>query len=304
MTLRDIVLVVDDSPATLGVLNDTLEPAGYSVLVAQSGASAVDLVDRVTPDIVLLDAIMPGMDGFELCRRLKRTPSLATVPVIFMTGLTETEHVVMALEVGGVDYVTKPVSPEQVLARIRVHISNARLTRSARAALDAAGRFLMAVDATGRVIWCTPQAARLLERTGSPATGPHSGTLRDWITACTRHCTGIPSSLSLPVDPAQGGGAVELTYLARIGPDELLLRATSSDSARDEQVLREHLALTLREAEVLLWVGRGKANRDIADILSISPRTVNKHLEQIYAKIGVENRAAAAAVVMRVLQGG
>ena len=304
MTLRDIVLVVDDFPATLGVLNETLEPAGYNVLVAQSGASAVDLVNRVTPDIVLLDAVMPGMDGFELCRRLKRKPSLVAVPVIFMTGLTETEHIVMALEVGGVDYVTKPVSPEQMLARIRVHISNARLTRSARAALDAAGRFLMSVDRTGRVVWCTPQAALLLERTGSPATGPLSEKLRDWITGCTRACAGAPASLSLAVDPAQGNGAVEITYLARVGPDELLLRTTSSDSSRDEQVLREKLVLTVREAEVLLWLGRGKANRDIADILGISPRTVNKHLEQIYTKIGVENRAAAAALVMRMLEGG
>jgi DNA-binding response OmpR family regulator len=131
---REIVLVIDDSPATLGMLNETLERAGYTVLIAQSGPSAMDLVDRVTPDIVLLDAVMPGMDGFEVCRRLKRTAGLAAVPVIFMTGLTETEHVVMALEVGGVDYVTKPISPEEVLARIRVHITNARLTRSARVA--------------------------------------------------------------------------------------------------------------------------------------------------------------------------
>jgi DNA-binding NarL/FixJ family response regulator len=303
VTPREIVLVVDDSPATLGMLNETLERAGYTVLIAQSGASAMDLVDRVTPDIVLLDAVMPGMDGFEVCRRLKRAQSLASVPVIFMTGLTETEHVVMALEVGGVDYVTKPVSPEEILARIRVHITNARLTRSARVALDAAGRFLLAVDSAGRVSWCTPQAARLLERAGSPATGLLSETLRNWIALCARQGTSTPSSLSLPADPAQGRDAVEIAYLGRIGPDELLLRTTSADASKDEQVLREKLSLTLREADVLLWVGRGKANRDIADILGMSPRTVNKHLEQIYAKIGVENRAAAAALVMRVLQG-
>ncbi len=303
MKPREIVLVIDDSPATLGMLNETLERAGYTVLIAQSGPSAMDLVDRVTPDIVLLDAVMPGMDGFEVCRRLKRTAGLAAVPVIFMTGLTETEHVVMALEVGGVDYVTKPISPEEVLARIRVHITNARLTRSARVALDAAGRFLLAVDSTGRVSWCTPQAAQLLDRAGSPASGLLPEKLRVWVGRCAAQDGIIPSPLSLPVDPARGSDAVEIAYLGRIGPDELLLRATSSDASKDERVLRENLGLTVREADVLLWLGRGKANRDIADILGMSTRTVNKHLEQIYAKIGVENRAAAAALVMRVLQG-
>jgi DNA-binding NarL/FixJ family response regulator len=304
VTPRDIVLVVDDSPATLGMLNETLERAGYTVLVAQSGASALDLVERVTPDIVLLDAVMPGLDGFEVCRRLRRIPAVASVPVIFMTGLTETEHVVMALEAGGVDYVAKPVSPEQVLARIRVHITNARLTRSARTALDVSGRFLLAVDPSGRISWCTPQAARLLESTGNPPTEPLSKRLREWVAECGRQGAGTAPTISLPVDPVLGAGAVEIAFLGRIGPDELLLRTTSSDAVREERLLREKLSLTTREAEVLLWVGRGKANRDIADILGMSPRTVNKHLEQIYSKIEVENRAAAAALVMRVLQGG
>jgi DNA-binding NarL/FixJ family response regulator len=248
-----------------------------------------------------MDAMMPGMDGFEVCRRLKRATSLGTVPVIFMTGLTETEHVVMALEAGGVDYVTKPVAPVQVLARIRVHITNARLTRSARAALDAAGRFLLAVDATGRVSWCTPQAAQLLARTGTPSSGLLSQRIRDWIATIVRQGANAPASLTLPPEEGLGGGAVEIGYLGRIGPDELLLRTTSIDASNDEKILRQKLSLTAREAEVLLWLGRGKANRDIADILGMSPRTVNKHLEQIYAKIGVENRAAAAALVMRCL---
>ena len=163
---RDIVLVVDDSPATLGVLNEALEQAGYTVLVAQSGTSALTLVDRVTPDIVLMDALMPGLDGFATCRRMKQNPTLASVPIVFMTGLTETEHVIHGLDAGGVDYVTKPVSPDEVIARIRVHLANARLTRSAQIALDAAGRFLLAADREGRVLWSTPQAARLIEHAG------------------------------------------------------------------------------------------------------------------------------------------
>ncbi len=94
---------------------------------------------------------MPGMDGFETCRRIKRDAGLSNVPVIFMTGLAETEHIVRGLEAGGVDYVTKPIVIEEMLARIRVHLANARLAQSARAALDVSGRFLLAVNRKGKV---------------------------------------------------------------------------------------------------------------------------------------------------------
>src|SRR3954469_17058021 len=159
---RDVALVVDDSPETLRLLTDALDGAGMTVMVALDGASAMRIVDQITPDIVLLDAVMPGIDGFETCRRLKRDAGLANVPVIFMTGLAETEHIVRGLEAGGVDYVTKPIVIEEMLARIRVHLGNARLTQSARAALDVSGRFLFAVNRQGNLLWATPQAQNLL----------------------------------------------------------------------------------------------------------------------------------------------
>ena len=159
---RDVALVVDDSPETLRLLTDALDGAGMTVMVAMDGAAAMRIVDQITPDIILLDAVMPGMDGFETCRRLKRDAGLSNVPVIFMTGLAETEHIVRGLEAGGVDYVTKPIVIEEMLARIRVHLANARLTQSARAALDVSGRFLLAVSRQGRIMWATPQAQKLL----------------------------------------------------------------------------------------------------------------------------------------------
>src|SRR5215217_4840007 len=146
---RDVALVVDDSPETLRLLTDALDSAGMTVMVA-------------------LDAVMPGMDGFETCRRLKRDAGLANVPVIFMTGLAETEHIVRGLEAGGVDYVTKPIAVEEMLARIRVHLANARMTQSARAALDVSGRYLLAVNSTGKIMWATPQAQKLLSDTLGP----------------------------------------------------------------------------------------------------------------------------------------
>src|ERR1700742_2985065 len=159
---RDVALIVDDSPETLRLLTDALDGNGMTVMVAMDGAAAMRIVDQITPDIILLDAVMPGMDGFETCKRLKRDAGLANVPIIFMTGLAETEHIVRGLEAGGVDYVTKPIVIEEMLARIRVHLANARLTQSARAALDVSGRFLLAVSRQGKIVWATPQAQKLL----------------------------------------------------------------------------------------------------------------------------------------------
>src|ERR1700740_108824 len=166
---RDVALVVDDSPETLRLLTDALDGAGMTGMVALDGAGAMRIVDQITPDIVLLDAVMPGMDGFETCKRLKRDAGLANTLIIFMTGLAETEHIVRGLEAGGVDYVTKPIVIEEMLARIRVHLANARLTQSARAALDVSGRYLLAVNRQGKVMWATPQAQKLLTDSLGPA---------------------------------------------------------------------------------------------------------------------------------------
>jgi DNA-binding CsgD family transcriptional regulator len=98
-----------------------------------------------------------------------------------------------------------------------------------------------------------------------------------------------------------GSRRIELSFLSSIGPDELLFRLAEVTAGGDEQLLQQTLQLTGREAEVLLWISRGKSNREIGEILHISPRTVNKHLEQVFVKLGVENRASAAARAVRAL---
>ncbi len=105
---RNIILVVDDSPNTLRMLTDAIEGAGMTVLVALDGEQALSLIERITPDVILMDAVMPGIDGFEICRRFKRHSELSHVPVIFMTGLSETEDVIKGLDAGGVDQRTRP----------------------------------------------------------------------------------------------------------------------------------------------------------------------------------------------------
>jgi DNA-binding response OmpR family regulator len=295
--------VVDDSPETLRMLTDALEEAGMTVLVAREGEYALSIIERVLPDIILMDALMPGTDGFETCRRLKQNKALAHVPVIFMTGLSDTEHIIQGLEAGGVDYVTKPLVPGELLARIRVHLANARISHSARTALDAFGRFLLAASHTGRILWCTPQAGRLLGKAFTDFDTDQYVLPRDvqeWLHQCA---AAAPTSSPPPIDLKADAFApkLQLLYVGQIGPDENLLRLIEGDLGSDQTVLRKKLSVTEREAEVLLWIARGKSNRDIAEILSLSPRTVNKHLEQIYAKLGVENRTSAAALAVRTL---
>ncbi|MEL6794881.1 MAG: response regulator, partial [Pseudomonadota bacterium] len=117
-TNTEIILLVDDSPDTLTTLTEALESAGLTVIVARDGASALAIVERVEPDLILLDALMPDMDGFETCKRLKDDNRFAATPVIFMTGLSGSDDVVRGLSAGGVDFVTKPVDHEVLIARI------------------------------------------------------------------------------------------------------------------------------------------------------------------------------------------
>jgi DNA-binding NarL/FixJ family response regulator len=292
---RDVALVVDDSPETLRLLTDALDGAGMTVMVALDGASAMRIVDQITPDIILLDAVMPGMDGFETCRRLKRDAGLSNVPVIFMTGLAETEHIVHGLEAGGVDYVTKPIAIEEMLARIRVHLANARLTQSARAALDVSGRFLLAVNRQGKIMWATPQAQKLLSDHLAGGTDDElelPSSMLQWLEQAQK---AKPGSKAQATTSFPNNEQLQLQYMGKAGPNEFLLRLAKESTDIPARFSSE-LGLTTREGEVLSWLSKGKTNRDIAQILGLSPRTVDKHLEQIYAKLGVENRTAAAAI--------
>ena len=208
---QGIVLIVDDTPDNLAVLSDALDLAGYMVLVAMDGTSALERMHRRSPDVVLLDAMMPGIDGFETCRRIKAQAELADIPVLFMTALSDSEHVVEGFAAGGIDYVTKPIRTDEVLARVAAHLRTARSLRAAR---------------------------------------------------------------ELPAERPQ------------------------LSAAQTQAALSSRYLLTEREVEVLQWVACGKTNRDIGDILGLSPRTVNKHLEHVYVKLGVETRTAAAAVAI------
>ncbi|WP_099796603.1 response regulator transcription factor [Variovorax sp. 54] len=284
MSERPVVLVVDDAPSSLGMLCDTLEASGYTVLVAADGESALQRLELVVPDAILLDGLMPGLSGFETCRRIKANPALAHIPVLFMTGLSETAHVVEGFECGGVDYVVKPIRAQEVLARLHTHTRNARITRMARDAVDVAGMGVVFVDTRGRIAWRSPQAALWLHALEDPvAPGRLPASVEPALAPGASIAIGTATAMRLSVrnlGAAALGETMLLFAIQREGPAARLADA----------------ALTPRETEVLSWLAKGKTNRDIGEILGTSPRTVNKHLEHIFEKLGVETRAAAAAL--------
>jgi DNA-binding response OmpR family regulator/DNA-binding CsgD family transcriptional regulator len=298
----DVVLIVDDVPDNLAVLHDALDESGYTVLVALDGVTALDRAARAQPDVVLLDAVMPGMDGFEVARRLKADPVTASIPIIFMTGLTETEHVVAAFAAGGCDYVTKPIRAREVIARITAHTLAAREQQQARNALDAFGHATLVVRrADGRLVWQTALARQMLEAhfqsDGRRAPTP----LLSWLQHETARLGAIeglvPGSPSVTLETGTGR-RLRFTLHEATGDGEWMLVLREADDAAALEALALAFGLTPREAEALYWVARGKTNRDIGDIVGASPATVKKHLEHVYEKLGVETRNAAAAVAM------
>ena len=293
-----VILVVDDDPHALSFLSEALEKQGLTVLVARSGEAAIAILGRLTPDVILLDAVMPGLDGFETCRRIRRVDRLSGTPVIFMTGLTDTDHVVQGFTVGGVDYVSKPIIIEQLLARLQTHITNARMASRARSALDASGRHLFAIDAQGKLLWSTPKARELLgvrEDEAGPTKAGGSALQQLALVGAD------PSARESEIRLADGS-RLRVCSLGAASHSEFLFRITELDEEGVGGALSRALAVTAREAEVLLWLARGKSIADIASILGVSPRTVNKHLEQIYKKLGVENRVAAVRTAMQVIE--
>lgn len=312
---RPVILIVDDTPDNLAFLSDTLQAHGYAVLVALSGEDALKRLARVTPDVVLLDAMMPDMDGFETCLRIKQDGRYEHLPVIFMTALTETEHVVRGFRVGGIDYVTKPVQPEELCARIGAHVRRSRAQLYAEAALSLDTRAALIVGADGTIRWQSPQAAHQIA-----AYANAHGEPVDARQAMNASGTDAPPKLPAPLSAwfidwlARGAqndavhefssGQVRRSASAMPGPEpgEWIVILKERDDTVHCNTLAERFGLTMREAEVLLWVSHGKTNRDIGDILGIAPRTVNKHLEHLFRKLHVETRAGAAAAAFKMLE--
>ena len=295
---KTTVLVVDDSPDSLGMINMALDGTGIATLIALNGQQAMSVLEHIKPDVILLDAIMPVMDGFECAREIRE--KLPLVPIIFMTGLSEVEHIVQAFDAGGNDYIVKPIRPEELLVRIRQHTNSARMLMGAQEVLDTMRQHVFCINAQGRILWATPEAQTLLnqyqqQRANDPV--DFSAQLSSWLpNGQAGHNLALPFTRQDLV--------LTVHYFKQNEEDEFLLKIQSPNVEIDPAILEDNLAITSRESEVLLWIAHGKTNREIADILNMSPRTVNKHLEQMYPKIGANNRTSAASVAIQTLLGG
>ncbi len=293
------ILLVDDNPANLGVLIELLRNSGYQLRVAESGERALRQLRHTGADIVLLDVMMPGIDGLETCRRLKADPAWMDLPVIFMTALGEVIDKVEGFAAGAVDYITKPLQPEEVLARVRTHLRlrelqteleerNERLDAAMRlraaaeqALAESLDRAVIVVNRDDEVVFCTKTASRLLVRYF-----PDAAPVRVPAGLRAAPANGIP----LRVTSLLGGSAGDFELLA--------LEPVRPDPTPREL---EPLGLTPREAEVLFWIAQGKTNSEVAVILTASLNTVKTHTQRVFEKLGVETRTAAALRAHEVL---
>ena len=307
------ILIVDDLPGNLGGLLDFLHDAGYEVRVAASGESALERMERTRPDIILLDVNMPGIDGFETCRRLKADARWKDTPVLFLTALNDLVDKVRGFEVGAVDFISKPLQAEEVLARVRAHLQiralqqtladQNELLRAAIAlrveaeaqlqeSLQSAVVIVHDHDAMG---FCTRLARQLLDKYFPD----HAGLRR------------LPAALSAW---AQNGGGSEPWHLENDGARlearlyaerplgrSWLLTLEETVLVPDSPSNLWRLGLTVRETEVLYWIAHGKSNPEIAIILGAALNTIKRHVQSLLMKLGVESRLAAALQAAEIL---
>lgn len=298
---QPLILIVDDIPDNLAVLHDALDETGYAVLVASNGKSALEIARDAQPNLILLDALMPEMDGFQVCQKLKENMTTRHIPVIFMTGLTDAEHVAAGFQAGGIDYVTKPIRPREVLARIAAHMHTAKMMLQARSTLDAFGQAAIAITPHNfKIVWQTPLARQWMNRyfPDTQAVEATPEKIERWLSELAQGKLKFDSPLTI----IAGAGRLTLNMADTSSNEQwvLLLREESGETHVD--ALMHTFGLTKREAEVLYWTIKGKTNKDVGLILESSPRTVNKHLEHVFAKLGVETRTAAASLVASKLR--
>jgi DNA-binding response OmpR family regulator/DNA-binding CsgD family transcriptional regulator len=309
------VLVVDDAPANVDIVLDHLTAAGFRVLYAGNGTRALKQLELRVPDIILLDIKMPGLDGIETCRLIKQRPEWKNVPIIFITGADELSQKLAAFEAGAVDFVTKPILPEEVEARVRTHLrlrelqtelehKNQALCEEIELRLDAEKQLEAKLDQAfviasyeGGLLFATRQASILLQAffPSASMSGLPEVVLR-WLSSNDRQ-----KPLVIHNCPK---GELQVDHLASSDSRRLaLLRLEQHNSSWGPTALRT-LGLTPREAEVLYWITEGKTNPEISTILDTTLHTIKKHNNKLFAKLGVETRMAAARLAMSILTGG
>jgi DNA-binding response OmpR family regulator/DNA-binding CsgD family transcriptional regulator len=289
-----IWLVVDDTPASLGVVCDTFRAEGVRVLLAESGRAAREVLARTLPDLVLLDVVMPGEDGFAVCASLRADERWRDLPVIFLTAIDDPAQRVRAFAEGAVDYVTKPVHVPELLARVRVQLD----VRTARRAietknLELESEIALRLDAEAQLATSLDRAVVVVGRRGEVLFATR---LAHDLAA--KYRPGAPLADFAHVKQLDLDGS-ELTVrrFTETGRDDLVMLAFEERNAPPGPSALLALGLTARQAEVAYWVAQGKSNPEIAIILGTSSRTIDKHMEHIFERLGVSNRSSLMVTV-------
>ena len=283
------LLVVDDTPAALGVVCDTLRREGVRVLLAENGAMAREVLARTRPDLILLDVLMPGEDGFTLCAAFRAHAAWREIPIIFLTAIDEAEQKVRAFAAGAVDYVTKPVHVPELIARVRVQLELCAARRQLESKnLELEAEIAIRLDAEEQLAASLDRAVVVLDRAGAMifATRLAHDLLAKYFP------NGRPEALAAGVRFPAGPGALLVRRFAEAGRDDTVMLVLEEEFAPPGPAALIALGLTVRQAEVVYWVAQGKSNAETALILGTSPRTVDKHMERIFQRLGIENRAS------------
>lgn len=308
------VQLIDDQPANIGVLLDAL-CGQYHLLVSESAESFLEQLPHAQPDLILLDVCMPGMDGFDLCAQLKCSPEWRDIPIIFMTALDRPDEIVRALDLGAVDYITKPFHAQEVVARVRTHLRLLALARELEAQREALqtevdmrretethlqhslDQAILAVDPNGRIVFQTRHAASLLYRYCAHA--PNQGLPAAFQAAWEAGCRGGMSRWGLP--HPDGTGRLAVCLFSNPEESSLTLFRMEEEGMASAAALRS-LGLSPRESEVLFWIAEGKTYPEIGLIIETSVRTVEKHAENLIRKLEVESKAGAMRIALETLR--
>ncbi|MBN1889143.1 MAG: response regulator [Thermoflexales bacterium] len=233
---RSTILVVDDNAANLSVVADHLQALDLRVLTAMDGQDALETMQSTRPDLILLDVVMPGMNGFEVCRRLKADKTTQDIPIIFMTVLAEIKHKVKGFEMGGVDYVTKPVQPQELLARVRTHLA----LRAAQRQLDVRNEQLEHEIAGHKSeLRARIQAERALQRAHDE--------LERQVEKRTAELVRANASLQVEIAERKRAEQEKDTLLAKVSQSHQALRELSARLAEAQELERKQLARELHD---------------------------------------------------------
>jgi DNA-binding response OmpR family regulator len=313
------ILIVDDNPANLQILFETLRQAMYQVYMAQEGPMAVYQARKLQPDLILLDVNMPGIDGFEVCRRLKLQAETSDIPVIFLTVLDDTTDKVRGFDVGGVDFLSKPIDSVEVLARINTHLTIRNLRQSLAEKNEILQTQLQEYTAAlhaERQQLATYQKDRqeLLEQVFK-----QNASLRELIAAFVPESDQFPGNNPLVWKNQVQNNLEQLTKQLHKLQNTLpnLSNEAESEFSQALTLLEETQnvvsyiitfapptgetlsTLSQRESEVLNLVFEGKTSQEIGNQLGISDKTVRVYRSRIMQKLGVDNLADLIRTAMK-----